>query len=128
MKSLSENSVAMPSASKLARIDFVDALRVVLIALVVAHHSVEAYVVVHPSEIPLPDPPIPRAWVFLWVNAAFFMGLFFFLAGYFTSGCFRSQRGATSFLADRGLRLGVPLVARYGSVIVPLAGLVSYCS
>jgi glucans biosynthesis protein C len=120
MKSLSDNAVAMPSASKLARIDFVDALRVVLIALVVAHHSVEAYVVVHPSEIPLPDPPIPRAWVFLWVNAAFFMGLFFFLAGYFTSAAF-DRKGATSFLADRGLRLGVPLVL--GTVlVVPLAG------
>ena len=78
MKSLGENALAKPSGGWLARIDFVDALRVVLIALVVAHHSVEAYVVEHPQEIPLPDPPIPRVWVFLWVNAAFFMGLFFF--------------------------------------------------
>jgi peptidoglycan/LPS O-acetylase OafA/YrhL len=108
------------SAGKPGRIEFVDALRVVLIALVVAHHSVEAYVVGHPSEIPLPDAPIPRAWVFLWVNAAFFMGLFFFLAGCFSTGAF-DRKGVTTFLADRGLRLGVPLVL--GTVlVVPLAG------
>jgi glucans biosynthesis protein C len=120
MKSQRENALAMPPAGKLARIDFVDALRVVLIALVVAHHSVEAYVVQHPPEIPLPGPPIPRAWVFLWVNAAFFMGLFFFLAGYFTPAAF-GRKGGTTFLAGRGLRLGVPLVL--GTVlIVPLSG------
>jgi len=100
--------------------EFVDAVRVVLIALVVAHHSVEAYVVAHPPEIPLPDPPIARAWVFLWVNAAFFMGLFFFLAGYFTPGAF-DRRGGFKFLGDRGLRLGVPLLL--GTLlIVPLQG------
>jgi hypothetical protein len=42
--------------------------------LVVAHHSAEGYLTPHPAEIPLPDAAIPRAWVFLWVNAAFFMG------------------------------------------------------
>jgi glucans biosynthesis protein C len=108
------------SAGRPTRIEFVDALRVILIALVVAHHSVEAYVVRHPPEIPLPDAPIPRAWVFLWVNAAFFMGLFFFLAGYFTPGA-ADRKGVTTFVADRGLRLGVPLVL--GTVlIVPLMG------
>lgn len=102
------------------RIASVDALRVVLILLVVAHHSVEAYVTAHPSEIPLPDPPIPRTWVFLWVNAAFFMGLFFFLAGYFTPGPV-DRKGATVFLGDRFRRLGLPLLL--GTLaIVPLAG------
>jgi len=120
MKSLDENDLATRSATKPGRSEFVDALRVALIALVVAHHSVEAYVAQHPPEIPLPDAPIPRAWVFLWVNAAFFMGLFFFLAGYFTPDAF-DRKGGAKFLADRGLRLGVPLVL--GTVlIVPLAG------
>jgi glucans biosynthesis protein C len=102
------------------RLNYVDALRVFLIVLVVAHHSVEAYVTAHPPEIPMPDPPLARVWVFLWVNAAFFMGLFFFLAGYFTLGAFE-RKGAAAFLADRGLRLGLPLVL--GTIlIVPLAG------
>src|SRR5271166_3703585 len=58
-------------AAKTSRLEYVDAVRVILILLVVAHHSVEAHVVQHPTEMPLLDPPIPRAWVFLWVNAAF---------------------------------------------------------
>ena len=102
------------------RIDYVDAVRVILILLVVAHHSVEPYVTAHPPEVPLPDPPFTRGGVFLWVNAAFFMGLFFLLAGYFTPSAF-DRKGRSTFLADRGLRLGVPLVL--GTVlIVPLAG------
>ena len=99
---------------------YVDALRVVLIMLVVAHHSVEAYVNAHPPEIPLPDPPLVRASVFLGVNAAFFMGLFFLLAGYFTPGAF-DRKGAPVFLGDRGRRLGLPLL--FGTVaIVPITG------
>ncbi len=110
----------MTTAKKLDRIDYVDAVRVILILLVVAHHSVESYVTAHPPEVPLPDPPVVRGAVFLWVNAAFFMGLFFFLAGYFTPGAF-DRKGLATFLSDRLLRLGVPLVL--GTLlIVPLAG------
>jgi glucans biosynthesis protein C len=111
---------ALAAPNERGRIDYVDAVRVILILLVVAHHSVEAYVTAHPPEIPLPDPPLARGGIFLWVNAAFFMGLFFFLAGYFTPGAF-DRKGAANFLSDRGLRLGVPLVL--GTIlIVPLAG------
>lgn len=110
----------MTSASKPGRVDFVDAVRVILILLVVAHHSAESYVTAHPPEVPLPDPPLAHGGIFLWVNAAFFMGLFFFLGGYFTPGSF-DRKGAATFLSDRALRLGVPLVL--GTIlIVPLAG------
>ena len=116
-----ETAAFVPSATtEPGRIGYVDAVRVILILLVVAHHSVESYVAAHPPEIPLPDPPLAGGAVFLWVNAAFFMGLFFFLAGYFTSSAF-DRKGAPVFLADRGLRLGLPLAL--GTVaIVPLAG------
>ncbi|HEY1933709.1 MAG TPA: acyltransferase [Acetobacteraceae bacterium] len=108
------------SAAQRSRIAYVDALRVVLIMLVVAHHSLEAYAIPHPSEIPLPDPPIPRIWVFLWVNAAFFMGLFFFLGGYFTPGP-ADRKGIAAFARDRLGRIGLPLV--FGTVfLVPLVG------
>ena len=120
MKSLREDALTIAAARKLDRIDYVDAVRVILILLVVAHHSVESYVTAHPPEIPLPDPPLARGGIFLWVNAAFFMGLFFFLGGYFTPGAF-DRKGARTFLSDRMLRLGVPLVL--GTIlIVPLAG------
>ena len=108
------------AATKANRLDYVDAVRVILILLVVAHHSVEPYVSMHPPEMPLPGPPIPRAWVFLWVNAAFFMGLFFFLAGYFTPGAF-DRKGARAFLGDRWTRLGLPLL--FGWILLaPLPG------
>ena len=84
-------------------------MRVILILLVVAYHSVEPHVSAHASEMPPPGPPIPRAWVFVWVNAAFFMGLFFFLAGYFTPGVFE-RKGAGEFLGDRWTRSGLPLL------------------
>jgi peptidoglycan/LPS O-acetylase OafA/YrhL len=107
-------------AAKDRRLDYVDAVRVVLIVLVVAHHSVEPYVSAHATEMPLPGPPIPRAWVFLWVNAAFFMGLFFLLAGYFTPGVF-DRKGAGDFLGDRWNRLGLPLL--FGWIaLAPLLG------
>lgn len=120
MKSLRENASATTRASKPDRIDYVDAVRVILILLVVAHHSVESYVTAHPPEVPFPDPPLVRGGIFLWVNAAFFMGLFFFLGGYFAPEAF-DRKGATTFVSDRALRLGVPLVL--GTIlIVPLAG------
>ena len=120
LKSPGENGLAMTGAGKPERMDYVDAVRVFLILLVVAHHSVESYVVAQPPEIPLPDPPLARGGVFLWVNAAFFMGLFFFLGGYFTPGAF-DRKGPATFLSDRALRLGVPLLL--GTIlIVPLAG------
>ncbi|HUK81592.1 MAG TPA: acyltransferase [Verrucomicrobiae bacterium] len=102
-----------------ARIDYVDALRAVLILLVVGHHSVEAYVSTHASEIVFADAPIPRAWAFLGVNAAFFMGLFFFLAGYYTPQSF-DRRGVRKYLADRWMRLGIPLLLGF-VLLVPVA-------
>jgi len=103
--------VAAPGASARlsGRLEFVDALRVCLIVLVVAHHALEAYATRHPGEVPLPEDPIPRIWAFLWVNAAFFMGLFFFLAGYFTAGA-ADRKGIAGFLGERFLRIGVPLL------------------
>ena len=120
MTALREDPIAIASAGKPGRMDYVDAVRVILILLVVAHHSVESYVTAHPPEVPLPDPPLVRGGIFLWVNAAFFMGLFFFLGGYFTPGAF-DRKGPARFLSDRLLRLGVPLVL--GTIlVVPLAG------
>lgn len=45
------------------------------------------------------------------------MGLFFFLAGYYTPGSI-DRKGAARFLADRFLRLGLPLLV-YGFLIGP---------
>lgn len=47
--------------------------------------------------------------IFTAVNQTFFMGLFFFISGYFTPGSY-DRKGAGRFWADRLLRLGIPLL------------------
>lgn len=51
------------------------------------------------------------------MNQAFFMGLFFLLAGYFTPPAL-ARKGATRFVIARLLRLGLPLLF-YGLVLGP---------
>ena len=46
------------------------------------------------------------------------MGLLFLLAGYFTPGSLE-RKGYASFLSDRFLRLGLPLLA-FGLILGPL--------
>ena len=90
------------------RLDFVDVLRVFLIILVVAHHAGQAYGPTGGSW-PVFDPANSELLLpFFAVNAAFFMGLLFFLAGYFVPGAY-DRRGAGRFLKRRGTRIGVPL-------------------
>lgn len=48
--------------------------------------------------------------LFCGVNQAWFMGLFFFIAGYFTPGALQ-RKSSLAFVRDRLLRLGVPLLA-----------------
>ncbi|MFZ0547091.1 MAG: acyltransferase family protein [Candidatus Promineifilaceae bacterium] len=100
-----------------SRLFYIDNLRAALMILVVLHHvalvygaSLEGYYYVEP---PFTDPGAFRALlVFTLFNQAWFMGAFFLLAGYFTPGSF-DRKGAGSFIKDRLLRLGVPLVVFY---------------
>src|SRR5260370_24921410 len=60
---------------------------------------------------------------FLLVNQAYFMGLFFLIAGYFTPGAV-GRNGPWAYMAERALRLGVPLLVYrlfIGPVTVALA-------
>lgn len=92
-----------------ARLVFVDNIRVLLTILVVAHHAGQPY---GPTggDWPLFNPE--RAGVlgpFFAVNAAFFMGLFFLISGYFLPRAY-DRKGAGAFLKDRFPRLGLPLL------------------
>ncbi len=91
------------------RLVFVDVLRVVLIMLVIAHHAGQAY---GPTggDWPVTEPE-SMDWLgsFFSVNAAFFMGLLFLLAGYFVPRSY-DRRGPGAFLKGRLKRLGIPLV------------------
>src|SRR5689334_16615304 len=105
------------------RLWFVDNLRILLIALVVLHHTACIY-----SGLPAwyyTEPPTSGAvglglTVFLMVNQAWFMGAFFLLSGYFTPGSF-DRKGSRAFLRDRLIRLGIPLVVFY-FVLNPILG------
>jgi uncharacterized membrane protein YidH (DUF202 family) len=102
---------------------FIDRLRVVLTALVILHHTAITYGgsggwfyrEVHDGG----TPTSLLLTVFCAVNQAFFMGLFFLLAGYYTPASL-ARKGTGPFLRERLLRLGVPLLL-FGWVLGPLA-------
>lgn len=91
------------------RLVFVDALRVAVIVMVVAHHAAQPY---GPTggAWPVAD-PANLEWLgsFFLVNAAFGMGLLFLLAGYFVPGSY-DRKGRSRFLKDRWARIGQPLL------------------
>ncbi|WP_230684285.1 acyltransferase family protein [Burkholderia cepacia] len=98
-----------------------DALRACLTLLVVFHHCAITYGALggwYYHEVPA-SPAVESALLTLFcaINQAFFMGLFFFMAGYYTSGSI-DRKGAVRFMADRLLRLGLPLLV-YGFLIGP---------
>lgn len=111
------DTVAAPAA----RLAAIDTLRVLLTALVIAHHAGQAY---GPTGGRWPVFNAERAAIlgpFFAVNAAFFMGLFFLLAGFFTPGAY-DRKGALGFLRDRLLRLGLP----FAVITLGMFGLLAY--
>ncbi|MCP4303781.1 MAG: acyltransferase family protein, partial [bacterium] len=99
---------------------YIDWLRVLLVSLVVAHHAAQAYgptggawPVFEPERTELLGP-------FFGVNAAFFMGFFFLISGYFVPASL-ARKGAARFIRDRLIRLGVP-VAVIGFGVFALIG------
>lgn len=78
--------------------------------MVIFHHAGQAYgdggewgyIPSNPAET------IPWIWHFFSTNAAFFMGLYFFISGYFVPGSYERQ-GFGTFVCKKILRLGVPL-------------------
>lgn len=111
------------TAGHSGRTDFIDRLRVVLTALVIAHHTAITYggsgSWFYREVTDGGRPSSLFLTLFCAVNQSFFMGMFFLLAGYFTPGSLQ-RKGAARFLMDRGLRLGVPLLA-FGFILGPLA-------
>ena len=103
--------------AKRQTLHYVDWLRVGVISLVVAHHAAQAY---GPTGGAWPVFEAERSRLlgpFFAVNAAFFMGLFFLISGYFVPGSL-ARKGTARFFRDRLVRLGIPLVVM-GFVVLP---------
>ncbi|MCI0768235.1 acyltransferase family protein [Bacillus sp. TL12] len=96
------------------RIYYIDNLRVFLTILVILHHIAMTY------------SSTGELWyfedmdstyeftnfiltAFVFINQSFFMGLFFFLSGYFTPNAY-DQKGPKLFLKDRYIRLNTPII------------------
>ncbi|MFE8702878.1 acyltransferase family protein [Cytobacillus sp. FJAT-54145] len=96
------------------RLYYLDYLRVILTILVIFHHTAIAYGAggswiykdVDDSELTI---SMILLTIFTAINQSFFMGFFFFLSGYFTPGSY-DRKGWKSFLKERFLRLGIPLL------------------
>ena len=97
-----------------------DALRAATTLLVVFHHSAITYGAIggwsYHEDVPRHGLQASFLILFCTVNQAWFMGLFFLLAGNFTPAAV-DRRGAALVL-DRLVRLGLPLLV-YGFVISP---------
>jgi len=113
------------AAEPKSRLLFIDNLRTGLITLVVLHHVALVYGAGHPFyyfEPPFADPiAFLVLLVFILLNQSWFMGAFFLLSGYFTPGSF-DRKKLGSFLKDRLLRLGIPLVLFY-FVLSPISSI-----
>ena len=104
------------------RLYYLDNLKVCLTVLVIMHHAGQAYgtggawayTPSNPAEF------MPWIWHFFSTNAAFFMGLYFFISGYFVPRSFDKQ-GTKQFVQKKLLRLGIPLLFM-GGIISVLTG------
>lgn len=111
----------MNPSQKPARLDWIDNLRTAMILLVVNMHACVTYS--HVGDwyfMEKAEPPAPVKILFLFWQGhmqSFFMGLLFFLAGFFAYGSLR-KKGACPFLRERFQRLGIPALL-YMLVIHP---------
>jgi fucose 4-O-acetylase-like acetyltransferase len=115
-------ALARSSTGAKRRSLFIDQLRAVLIALVIAHHAAICYTPLEnsvPLNLNTAGPWLSAALMwFIAVNQAFFMGMFFLISGYFVPRSV-ARKGAGAFLRDRLLRLGIPLLV-YWFLLVPV--------
>ena len=92
------------------RLYFLDNLKVFLIILVIMHHVGQAYGATGGAWFySYPGDRVKPLGIFFGFNASFFMGLFFFISGYFYPQSF-NRHGARKFITDKLIRFGIPLI------------------
>ena len=135
---ISAKPVSAKSAGGQDRNLAVGYLRAFITVLVLAHHSVIAYIAGLPrpsadftkapytwGAFPIMDPhnsPLPG--ILTGFNETFFMSLMFFISGLFVWDSLK-RKGAGGFVRDRLVRLGVPFAFAAG-LLAPLAYYPSY--
>jgi surface polysaccharide O-acyltransferase-like enzyme len=97
------------------RVYYLDHIRVFLTILVLFHHAALPYTnmegVWYISDMEKGQTLVSAMLgFFIAINQAFFMGFFFFLAGYFTPMSY-DRKVPRQFIKDRLLRLGIPVLA-----------------
>ncbi|MBO9586756.1 MAG: acyltransferase [Flavobacterium sp.] len=99
---------------------YIDNIKVLLIILVVLHHTFIAYSAsegwYYNEQTNILGARI-FATAIISINQSFFMGYFFLLAAYFTGPSY-SRKGAFKFIKDRLIRLGIPLLF-YSFILTP---------
>src|SRR5215475_13190314 len=112
-----DEGCAAPGAVKAgakARNGGIDALRAAVTLLVVFHHTAITYGAIGGWYYREIDPSTKSLGgilliLFCTINQAWFMGLFFLLAGYYTPASY-DRHGPAGFARERLLRLGIPLL------------------
>ncbi len=101
----------MGQIKPVAKINYLDHLRVLLTVLVILHHAFITYGApggwYYTQKTTLPGALVPMS-IFVATNQAFFMGFFFFISALFTEPSY-NKKGWKRFMADRLIRLGLPL-------------------
>ena len=92
------------------RLYYLDNLKVFLIFLVIIHHVGQAYGSTGGAwPYSYPGDRVQSLGLLFMFNASFFMGLFFFISGYFFPASF-DRHGAREFITDKLIRFGIPLI------------------
>ncbi|MDI9258156.1 acyltransferase [Flavobacterium sedimenticola] len=103
-----------------SRINYIDNIKIAITFLVVAHHAGQPYGNTGGVWLLEDTPKLEWLSSFFFINAAYMMGFFFFVSGYFMY--FSVARKSTAvFLKDRFRRLGIPLLFFMFVVFVPLS-------
>ncbi len=110
-RALNLSAESMQNGIPNPRLDWVDNLRTAMIFLVVNMHACVTYSHVGDWFITLaPEPSLKEKIPFILWQAhlqSFFMGLLFFIAGYFAEKSI-VRKGVRVFIRERGMRLGLP--------------------
>lgn len=108
-----------------ARLFYLDNFRIYLTILVILHHTAIAYG--GSGDWAIKDPAVDEfspilLTFFTAVNQSYFMSAFFLMAGYFTPRSLE-RKGAASFVWDRFIRLGVPILV-FSTLIININQLI----